>query len=151
MHCFGASHLATCAGLELLQRLLAWPSLLLPTVQPVCDMLADAMSSTAATLSMPACCRAALYRASAALMAAMGQPAAEALAPELVRCAWVEFYVKPTSLMATVAERTRKRARTQQPSGSLSSMGDVARAAAHAQRPGMRADVAAAQVCSSVA
>jgi hypothetical protein len=133
-------------GLQLLLRLLTWTHLVLPTAEALCSMLADALSTSAAALSMPACCRATLYRTSAALVAALGLPAAETIAPAVLRCAWAEFYVKHKSPAAEMQQRARKRARTKGSSADLCDVGDTQRAAAHAQRPAMLVDVASAQV-----
>lgn len=104
------SAMALGAGLDLLQRLLAWPHLLLPMAEAICALLGDLLRDASAASRLPACTRTHLYKAVHATLAAYALPAAEPLAPALLQAAWAEFAHAPAAaapdLLSAVSKRS---------------------------------------------
>ena len=136
--------------MELLQLLVTWPTLVLPTANALCALLRDLLEDAASASSLQARTRAALYTTVRACAHTFGLSAAEVLAPALAGCAWAEFYVhaKGTSSMpADLANGTgRKKAKKNCTDTAIDSEPAEAVATHHAQRSAALQDTVDAQV-----
>ena len=150
-----------CAGLTLLQQLLAWPALMASTANALCALLKDLLEDAAAPARCPAAqVRAQLFSTTQAFISAFGLSVTEVLAPALADCAWAEFYAAPqprgaaapvatgphgTKNSSHASGRQAKKARLNG-HGAIDAEAPEALAAQHVQRPAHWHDVAKAQV-----
>jgi hypothetical protein len=143
------------AGLQLLERLLEWPALLLPMTSALCAVLRDLLEDAALRDSTAAQDRMFIYRVVRNAMSTLGPPVISAVAEGVLKCAWGEFYVdslKPIGAAAVtkLSAGPRKKARRQAAAAELElyQQSDALAAAEFAQRPAAVDNVAAAQVHS---
>lgn len=147
------------AGLELLQLLLQWPALLLPTANALCTLLNDHLGAAARQRAVQPACRAALYATVAVSIGAFGLPAVQTLCKGVSRCAWSEFSGQDAgfssgSEKAPASQRVRGKKRGRKSGELLQDVDAVPphiAAAQHSQRPAAIADHAHAQVWPSAA
>lgn len=142
--------LEMAAGTRLLEQLLRWPALMLPSACALMALLQDVLTDAASLATFPPPERAALYQTVAAYLRAFGVAACDALAPAILLCAWAECYAKDSTDRADAAaaevRRPGKKART----ASTAAGGALSGAAVDATPPEHLAAATDAQVCSAV-
>jgi hypothetical protein len=145
------------AGLQLLERLLKWPALLLPMTSALCAVLRDLLEDAALRDSTAPRDRVFIYSAVRNAMSTQGPPVISAVAPSVLKCAWGEFYVNLSNLSGAAAlakpvPGPGKKARKKSAAAELElhQQSDPLAAVEFAQRPAAVDDVADAQVHSTI-